>query len=85
MSNTAYDRRKFMSYFASIGLGSTLLPGVLWAEAAKGVEITAATIAAAEELAGLSFEESERAMMVDGLKTNQSRIAALHKDRKSVV
>ena len=79
MSTTAYDRRTFMSYFASIGLGSTLLPGVLWAKAAGGAEITAATIAAAEELAGLSFDEAERAMMVDGLKTNQSRIAALHK------
>jgi Asp-tRNA(Asn)/Glu-tRNA(Gln) amidotransferase A subunit family amidase len=79
MSENQYDRRKFMTYFAGIGLGSTLMPGVLWAEAAKGVEITATTIAAAEELAGLSFDDAERAMMVEGLKTNQSRIAALHK------
>ena len=79
MSDTQYDRRTFMTYFAGIGLGSTLLPGVLWAAASSGAEITAATVAAAEELAGLSFDESERAMMVDGLKRNQSRIAALHK------
>jgi Asp-tRNA(Asn)/Glu-tRNA(Gln) amidotransferase A subunit family amidase len=79
MTANHYDRRTFMGYFAGLGLGSTLLPGVLWAEAAKGIEITAATVAAAEELAGLSFDESERAMMVDGLKLNQSRIAALHK------
>ena len=71
MSENQYDRRKFMTYFAGIGLGSTLMPGLLWAEASKGVEITAATIAAAEELAGLSFEDSERAMMLEGLKTNQ--------------
>lgn len=77
--STLYDRRTFTTYFAGLGLGSTLLPGMLWAEAAKGAEITAATIASAEELAGLEFTDAERAMMVDGLKTNQSRIAALHK------
>jgi Asp-tRNA(Asn)/Glu-tRNA(Gln) amidotransferase A subunit family amidase len=79
MTNRGYDRRAFMSYFASIGLGSTLLPGVLWADAANGAEINAATIAAAEEISGLTFTDEERAMMVDGLKLNQSRIAALHK------
>lgn len=79
MTVNRYDRRQFMTYFAGMGLGSTLLPGVLWAEAARGVEITQATIAAAEEIAGLSFDADERAMMVDGLKLNQSRIAALHK------
>ncbi len=79
MSATQLDRRSFMTYFAGIGLGSTLLPGVLWAAVSTGAEINAATIAAAEVLAGLSFDEPERAMMVDGLKTNQSRIAALHK------
>ncbi len=79
MSATQLDRRSFMTYFAGVGLGSTLLPGVLWAAVSTGAEINAATIAAAEELAGLTFDEAERAMMVEGLKTNQSRIAALHK------
>jgi Asp-tRNA(Asn)/Glu-tRNA(Gln) amidotransferase A subunit family amidase len=76
---TLYDRRKFTAYFAGLGLGSTLLPGMLWAEAAKGEEITTATIAAAEELAGLAFDDAERKMMVDGLKQQESRIEALHK------
>src|SRR5688500_1603264 len=79
MSKNVYDRRAFMAYFGGIGLGSTLLPGILWSHASSGAEITVATIAAAQELAGLDFAESERAMMVDGLKTNQSRIEALHK------
>jgi Asp-tRNA(Asn)/Glu-tRNA(Gln) amidotransferase A subunit family amidase len=73
------DRRQFMGYFASVGLGSTLLPGVLWAKVAQGEEITATTIAAAEDLAGLKFDDSERAMMLDGLKTQEGRIEALHK------
>src|SRR3954464_8340878 len=30
---STYDRRAFMAYFGALGLGSTLLPGVLWAQA----------------------------------------------------
>ena len=74
-----YDRRAFMGYFASIGLGSTLLPGVLWAQAAKGEEINTAAIACAEEIAGLKFDDAEREMMVDGLKGQEARLEALHK------
>ena len=76
---TSYDRRDFMGYFASLGLTSTLFPGVLWAKIAAGAEITTATIASAEEVAGLKFDEAERAMMLDGLKTQEQRIEALHK------
>ena len=68
-----------MAYFGSIGLGSTLLPGILWAKVAEGAEITASSIAAAEELAGLKFDDAERAMMLESLKTQQGRIDALHK------
>jgi Asp-tRNA(Asn)/Glu-tRNA(Gln) amidotransferase A subunit family amidase len=74
-----HDRRAFMGYFASIGLASTLFPGVLWAKVAAGAEITAATIASAEEVAGLKFDEAERKMMLEGLKTQEQRIEALHK------
>jgi Asp-tRNA(Asn)/Glu-tRNA(Gln) amidotransferase A subunit family amidase len=74
-----YDRRSFMSYFTSIGLGSTLLPGVLWAKISSGEDITVATIANAEEIAGLKFEEAERTMMLEGLKTQEQRLEALHK------
>ena len=48
------DRRAFMGYFASVGLGSTLLPGVLWAKVAEGAEVTTASVAAAAEIAGLT-------------------------------
>ena len=30
--DTMYDRRKFMAYFGGLGLSTTLLPGVLWAQ-----------------------------------------------------
>ena len=59
MSDTKYDRRAFMAYFSSIGLGSTLFPGVLWGQVQRqqqqGPEITKEMIASAEQIAGLSF------------------------------
>lgn len=64
------DRRHFMAYFSSLGLGGTLFPGVLYARAADGTPITTATIAAAEAVAGVRFTEAEREMMVEDLKEN---------------
>jgi Asp-tRNA(Asn)/Glu-tRNA(Gln) amidotransferase A subunit family amidase len=78
MPSPAYDRRAFMSYFASVGLGSTLLPGVLWGQVAAGADITSETIACAAELAGLEFDEAERELMLDGLKRQTERLEALH-------
>ena len=68
-----------MGYFASIGLASTTFPEILWAKAQNEMDITATTIASAEELAGLHFEDAERALMLDGLKGQEARIEALHK------
>jgi Asp-tRNA(Asn)/Glu-tRNA(Gln) amidotransferase A subunit family amidase len=73
------DRRHFLAYFSSLGLGTTLLPGVLWAKVSAGAEITSETIAAAEEIAGVSFTDDERAMMVRNLNNQKTAIAALHK------
>ena len=66
-----YDRRAFLAYFSSLGLGGTLLPGVLWAriqQPAAGPEITKEMVAAAEEVAGLSFSDEERAALARGLQ-----------------
>lgn len=80
MSETSgLNRRTFMGYFAGIGLGSSLFPGVLWAKVAAGDEITVATIAAAEDIAGIHFDAAEREMMVDSLKQVEQRIELLHK------
>ena len=73
------DRRQFLEYFSSLGLGASLLPGVLWGKVAAGAEITRQTIAAAEEIAGVTFTEDERAMMVRNLTSQRSAIDALHK------
>src|SRR5438046_2440794 len=79
MSETSgLDRRTFMGYFAGIGLGSSLFPGVLWAKIAAGADITVATIANAEEIAGVQFDAAEREMMLDGIKQNEQRLELLH-------
>lgn len=74
----ARSRRAFIEYFASIGLSTTLLPGILWAQTSRGEEITAATIADAAELAGLQFDDDERTMMVAGLTQQEKQLATLH-------
>ena len=82
MTDTTYDRRAFMAYFSSIGLGTTLFPGVLWgqAQAQQGPEITKEMIASAEQISGLSFSDEERTAMVNGLRQMRSNIQQLHKE-----
>ena len=72
------DRRAFMTFCGSLGLGSTLLPGVLWAKLADGADISAATVACAEELAGIHFDDEQRQQMVDGLRRQAGQLEALH-------
>jgi Asp-tRNA(Asn)/Glu-tRNA(Gln) amidotransferase A subunit family amidase len=76
-----YDRRVFLTYLSSLGLGSTLLPGMLWASGRSTADIDPQTIASAEELAGLQLEPAEREMMVEGVRRQATRIAALHRER----
>src|SRR5690349_815577 len=79
--STTYDRRAFMAYFSSIGLGSTLFPGVLWAQAQQqpqGPAITNETIAAAEQIADVSFTDEERTAIARGLQQARNAIDQLH-------
>jgi Asp-tRNA(Asn)/Glu-tRNA(Gln) amidotransferase A subunit family amidase len=82
MPHTTLDRRAFMAYFGSVGLGSTLLPGVLWAQfqQQQGPEITKEMIASAEEISGLKFSDDERAAMARSLQQMRSNIEQLHKE-----
>lgn len=67
-----------MRYFAGTGLGATLFPGVLWAQVAAGADLTPATVAAAEEVAGVHFEPAERELLLEGLKRQEQQLEALH-------
>src|SRR4029079_11112139 len=71
----------FMAYFSSIGLGTTLMPGVLWAQAAQqGPTITKEMIASAEEISGLKFSDEERTAMVRSLQQMRGNLDQLHKE-----
>jgi Asp-tRNA(Asn)/Glu-tRNA(Gln) amidotransferase A subunit family amidase len=52
---------------------------VLWARIVAGAEITPAVIADAEEIAGVKFNDAERAMLVDSLKGQSAQIDEIHK------
>jgi Asp-tRNA(Asn)/Glu-tRNA(Gln) amidotransferase A subunit family amidase len=80
MPETTLDRRSFVAYFSSIGLTSTLLPGVLWAQAQQAPTITKEMIASAEEISGLHFSDEERAQMVQSLQQMKRSLETLHKE-----
>lgn len=69
-----------MTYFAGLGLSTTLLPGVLWAQAnqQQGTPITKEMVLAAEQIAGLEFTEEERTAIANGLANTRRTIAQLH-------
>ena len=80
MPETTLDRRSFVAYFSSIGLTSTLLPGVLWAQAQQAPTITKEMIASAEEISGLHFSDEERTQMVQSLQQMKRSLETLHKE-----
>jgi Asp-tRNA(Asn)/Glu-tRNA(Gln) amidotransferase A subunit family amidase len=78
---TSSDRRAFMAYFASVGLGSTLLPGVLWAQFGQqqqGPPITKEQIADAEQIAGIQLTDDERTSIAQGLAGNRATYQRMH-------
>lgn len=77
--NVSAARRRFLAYFSSVGLGSTLLPGVLWAKMQEqgAGRITAAMLKDALAVAGLDFTEAQREQLVNGVNQNLARYADL--------
>ncbi len=67
------QRRQFIQYFASMGLSSSLLPGVLWAklQEQKAQKITREMLRDAEEISGLHFTDAQREMMLEGVNQNR--------------
>jgi Asp-tRNA(Asn)/Glu-tRNA(Gln) amidotransferase A subunit family amidase len=82
MQNTAgQSRRRLLSYFSGIGLGSTLLPGVLWAEMQQESEprVTAEMLRSALALAGLSFSDEDQKAMLQGVNRNLQNFEEVRK------
>jgi Asp-tRNA(Asn)/Glu-tRNA(Gln) amidotransferase A subunit family amidase len=61
------DRRRFLGFFGSLGLGSTLLPGALLAVAQDAPEITPEMVAAAARIAGLPLTPEAEKAIAEGL------------------
>ena len=81
MKKVNETRRRFMAHFTSIGLGTTLVPGILWArmQDAGAQKITLAMVSDALQLSGLEFNEEERKAMVTAANTSLTRYEELHK------
>jgi Asp-tRNA(Asn)/Glu-tRNA(Gln) amidotransferase A subunit family amidase len=61
------QRREFMRVFSAMGLGGTLLPGVLWAQAQEKPAITKDMIDAAAKIADVSIPDEYKQMMLESL------------------
>src|SRR5262249_54358528 len=75
------DRRDFMRVCSGMGLGATLFPGVLWAQAQGKAKISKEMIDSAAAVADVSIADEYKQMMLDNL--NQAakgfeEIYALH-------
>ena len=81
MKNTSSSRRRFLLNFAGLGLGSTLLPGVLWAQMEqKGTsKITVAMLKEAAAVSGLTLADDDLELIVGTVNQNFTRYAALRK------
>src|SRR5215471_10377449 len=73
------SRRRFMAYFSSVGLSTTLVPGILWGrmQDAGAQNITLAMLTDALKLGGVEFNEEERKEMVNAANQNLTRSAAV--------
>jgi Asp-tRNA(Asn)/Glu-tRNA(Gln) amidotransferase A subunit family amidase len=74
------DRRRFMQTCTRLGLGSTLFPGVLWAQTqAKGaVKITKEMIEAAAAVADVAISDEYKQMMLDNLNEQSKGYEAIY-------
>ena len=81
MPEFAETRRRFMTYFAGVGLGSTLAPGIVWArlQDAGTQTITLEMITDALKLSGIELTEDERKEMVAGANRNLTQYADIRK------
>jgi Asp-tRNA(Asn)/Glu-tRNA(Gln) amidotransferase A subunit family amidase len=85
MDTLAANRRRFLAACSTLGLTSTLLPGLLWARMverdpeAAAVEVTPTLLDEMTALAGLTVTDAERERMV---RTFQGQLRSLDELRK---
>ena len=81
MSTLDETRRRFMTHFASIGLGSTLAPGVIWArmQDAQTQRLTVEMVTDALKLSGIETTEADRQALVQSANQNLARFEEVRK------
>ncbi len=81
MPTTEESRRRFLGVFAGLGLGGTLLPGVLWAQLQQdgAQRITQAMLTDALALSGLTFAEADQQALLQAANQNLTRYEELRK------
>jgi Asp-tRNA(Asn)/Glu-tRNA(Gln) amidotransferase A subunit family amidase len=73
------DRRRFLAACSGLGLGSTLLPGVLWTLADDKDKVTIEMIDEAAAIADVPFPAEYRQMMVDTLNEHVKGYEEIYK------
>lgn len=82
MDKLEFNRRRFIGYFSSVGLGATLMPGTLTAVAQDAAKVTSEIVEAAARLAGLSFQPEAVKKIVDSLNGRNNLPATYERIRK---
>ena len=89
--NLTTDRRSFLAYFSSLGLTSTLFPGVLWARLSEAKpsdaklsetpapQLTKDMLRSAAAVAGLEFTDEQLDKMLKGVTENTVKLRGLRK------
>jgi Asp-tRNA(Asn)/Glu-tRNA(Gln) amidotransferase A subunit family amidase len=79
MTQLDETRRRFLAHFTTIGLGTTLAPGIVWArmQDAGTQTITLEMITEALKLSGIELTEAERKDMVSAANQNLARYREL--------
>jgi Asp-tRNA(Asn)/Glu-tRNA(Gln) amidotransferase A subunit family amidase len=89
--NLTTDRRSFLAYFSSLGLASTLFPGVLWGKLtearlaeektseAAAPQLTKDVLREAAAVAGLEFTDEQLDKMLKGVTDNAVKLRDLRK------
>ena len=81
MKNIDQTRRRFMTMFGATSLGTTLVPGVLWARVqdAGTNKVTLEMVTDALKLAGVELPEEEKNNIVDSANRTLSGVEAIRK------
>ena len=79
MSN---NRRRFLAYFSGIGMGSSLLPGVLWAQMPQDStppRVTDEMLKSALAISGLTFSDEDRKAVLQGVNRSLTSFEEVRK------